>query len=131
MPTMTDEAVRRIVAEHTPKTLRQRLYRMRHHELLTELYLCDPVDADRDLRVVDFRATLSRDKLICGILDWRVLFAIESVNCPACWARPKQPCIVMLLDPAKYRNGVTPTDDLPRMYHGERKERAVRKVGLP
>lgn len=129
MPAMTDEAVRRLVAEHAPKTLRQQLYRMRHFELLTELYLCDPTEPAGNL--VDHRAFLSRDALICGILDWRELFAIESVNCPACWARPKQPCIAVVLDPAKYRNGVTPMERLPRMYHEERRARADRKVGLP
>lgn len=130
-PIMTDEDVRRLVAQHQPPTLRQRIYRMRHHELLTELYLLDPVDPDRDGNVVDFRARLSRDKLIAGILDWSELFAIESVNCPGCWAAPKKACIICHPYSATVVGATEVPTRLPRMYHAERRERALHKVGLP
>lgn len=128
MPLTDDVDIRIIVKSRLPKTLRQRLYAMRHHELLTELYLLDPTEPPAGAK--EMRAFLSRDKLIAGILDWTELGDIESVNCPGCWAAPKKPCIVCYPSSGAVI-GATPVEErLPRMYHAERRKRAILKVGL-
>jgi hypothetical protein len=69
-------------------------------------------------------ASRNKDLMVSRVLEWERLTGIEKVNCPVCWALPGSHCIVC---PAGVRSDM---QDLPEMYHQERKDRAVIKLGI-
>lgn len=113
--------VKIITGEHI-KLAKHRLSRMRHFEILAEYILVVESEFNADA-LVEHYANSSRDAIVSHILDWLELRRINEVNCPVCWAYPKQRCRSM---PKHY---LKESNDLPRMYHTARQERADRKLG--
>jgi hypothetical protein len=83
------------------------------------LYFPVTVALDRDIAVI-----MAVRRSMYYQLTW-----IETVDCPGCWPRPGKFCTD--LDALGIRTGATPRYDLPRMYHEERRRRAIWKLGFP
>jgi hypothetical protein len=78
-------------------------------------------------------AQLGRDAgvmLAAYLAMFRELRWIEMVDCPGCWPRPGKYCLDLAARGVS-RPGATPRYNLPRMYHEERRLRAIHKVGFP